>query len=626
MSLSVASRVRIGHARTVTRRTVPATTTDAASVDALVTALTELRDELADIRFPLTVPSAGPASTEAGRILRQLDDYLLPRLSRPDAPLLVVVGGSTGAGKSTLVNSVVRAPVSPSGVLRPTTMAPVLVSHPADTAWYAEGQLLPELPRTTGLTSEPGSLRIIAAPGMIPGLALLDAPDFDSVVAANRRTAEQLLAAADLWLFVTTAARYADAVPWEVLRTAGARGTALAIVLDRVPPGAEQAIGHHLDELLERNGLAGTRRFVVPETKVDGQGLLAERLVDPLCDWLAQLATDAGKRSTVVRQTVFGAVTALAPALRDLALAADEQVAAAGALDEGVRAAWTTALTSVERGSGDGTVLRGEALTRWQDFVGSGQLVHALQAHLGRLRDRVGAALTGRQAPGGQLRDALAAGLVTVITSAAADAEDQVRAVWATQPGLLAAVPAAPDARADAQRAVRLWQGRLPDLVRGEPADGRRGLPRTQVEATTLLVTIAVCASRTYAPTAAELAVTGGLHGGDQALLDRVFADEKLRDLAQRARAELGRFVRDLFDARLGRYLVTLDTAAVPAELPDRLRAVAGATRAALETAGPGGAPPSDSDAGTGGGRPGGGAAGTARIRGVRAGGAGEAA
>src|SRR6185437_1246319 len=147
--------------------------------------------------------------------------------------LLVVVGGSTGAGKSTLVNSVVRAPVSPSGVLRPTTMAPVLVSHPADTAWYAEGQLLPELPRTTGLTSEPGSLRIIAAPGMIPGLALLDAPDFDSVVAANRRTAEQLLAAADLWLFVTTAARYADAVPWEVLRTAGARGTALAIVLDR---------------------------------------------------------------------------------------------------------------------------------------------------------------------------------------------------------------------------------------------------------------------------------------------------------------------------------------------------------------------------------------------------------
>ena len=586
MSLSVASRVRIGHARTVTRRTAPAKTTDTASVDALVTALTELRAELADVRLPLDVPSAGPASTDAARILRQLDDYLLPRLSRPDAPLLVVVGGSTGAGKSTLVNSVVRAPVSPSGVLRPTTMAPVLVSHPADTTWYVEGNLLPGLPRTTGLTSEPGSLRIIAAPGMIPGLALLDAPDFDSVVAANRRAAEQLLAAADLWLFVTTAARYGDAVPWEVLRTAGARGTSLAIVLDRVPPGAEQAIGHHLDELLERNGLAGTRRFVVPETQVDGQGLLAERLVDPLCDWLAQLASDAGKRSIVVRQTVFGAVTALVPALRDLALAADDQVAASNALEQEVRAARGAALTAVERGSGDGTLLRGEALTRWQDFVASGQLVHALHAHLGRMRDRVGAALTGRQTPGGQLRAALATGLAKVITSAAADAEDQVRAVWASQPGLLAAVPPAPDAHAGAERAVRLWQGRLADLVRGEADGGRRNLPKARVAATTLLVTVAVCASQTYAPTAAELAVAGGLHGGDQALLDRVFAEERMRDLAQRARTELGRYVRDLFDGWLGRYLSTLDTAAVPADLPDRLRAAAQATGAALDPGG----------------------------------------
>ena len=39
---------------------------------------------------------------------------------------------------------------------------------------------------------------------------MLDAPDIDSVV-QNRQLASQLLAAADLWLFVTSAARYADA-------------------------------------------------------------------------------------------------------------------------------------------------------------------------------------------------------------------------------------------------------------------------------------------------------------------------------------------------------------------------------------------------------------------------------
>ena len=43
----------------------------------------------------------------------------------------MVVGGSTGAGKSTLVNTLVGAEVSTAGVLRPTTRAPVLACHPS---------------------------------------------------------------------------------------------------------------------------------------------------------------------------------------------------------------------------------------------------------------------------------------------------------------------------------------------------------------------------------------------------------------------------------------------------------------------------------------------------------------
>src|SRR6185312_4018983 len=148
--------------------------------------------------------------------------YLLPRLARLDAPLLVVVGGSTGAGKSTLVNSIVRTPVSPAGVLRPTTRAPVLVCHPSDMPWFTEANILPGLQRTTGASSAGSAaadirtLQVVSAPALTPGLALLDAPDIDSVVDANRALATQLLAAADLWLFVTTASRYADAVPWEL--------------------------------------------------------------------------------------------------------------------------------------------------------------------------------------------------------------------------------------------------------------------------------------------------------------------------------------------------------------------------------------------------------------------------
>jgi Dynamin family len=162
---------------------------------ALVGSLRRVRAELAAIRFPLALPDAGTAAESARALATQLDDYLLPRLARLDAPLLVVVGGSTGAGKSTLVNSLVRAPVSPAGVLRPTTRAPVLVSAPGDTRWFlgppdtgadADRYLLPHLVRTTGLDAEPGALRVISAPGLRRGLALLDAPDLDSVVAANR--------------------------------------------------------------------------------------------------------------------------------------------------------------------------------------------------------------------------------------------------------------------------------------------------------------------------------------------------------------------------------------------------------------------------------------------------------
>jgi hypothetical protein len=58
-------------------------------------------------------------------------------------------------------------------------------------------------------------LRLVTSEELWPGLAILDAPDIDSVEIANHDLAAQLLGAADLWLFVTTAARYADAVPWE---------------------------------------------------------------------------------------------------------------------------------------------------------------------------------------------------------------------------------------------------------------------------------------------------------------------------------------------------------------------------------------------------------------------------
>ena len=124
----------------------------------------------------------------ATRSSAQIDDYLLPRLTSMEAPLLMVVGGSTGAGKSTLVNSLVGAPVSPSGVLRPTTCSPVLVCHPDDLRWFEDDRILPAMSRTTGRAAGPAGSSSRPTRGLPSGVALLDSPDIDSVVDETARS------------------------------------------------------------------------------------------------------------------------------------------------------------------------------------------------------------------------------------------------------------------------------------------------------------------------------------------------------------------------------------------------------------------------------------------------------
>lgn len=71
------------------------------------------------------------------------------------------------------------------------------------------------------------------------GIVLPDALDLDSISADNRRLAGQLLAAADLWVFVTTANPNADAFSWKLFLDAALRDIMVAVVLHSVPEDAE---------------------------------------------------------------------------------------------------------------------------------------------------------------------------------------------------------------------------------------------------------------------------------------------------------------------------------------------------------------------------------------------------
>ena len=124
----------------------------------LDSALLQLRAAVAPVQLPLPLPDAPEQRQAAREIVSQLDDYVLPRLATIDAPLLAVVGGSTGAGKSTLVNSLVGRRVSAPGVIRPTTRAPVLVHHSDDAEWFTDDRILPGLARSTGAPGDARSL------------------------------------------------------------------------------------------------------------------------------------------------------------------------------------------------------------------------------------------------------------------------------------------------------------------------------------------------------------------------------------------------------------------------------------------------------------------------------------
>ncbi|HET7399022.1 MAG TPA: ABC transporter [Intrasporangium sp.] len=557
----------------------------------LLAAVRQLRHALGAAVLPLEVPGVDVARATRAKLVDQLDDYVVPRLESLDAPLLAVVGGSTGAGKSTLVNSLIGREVTKPGVLRPTTRSPVLICHPGDTGWFSGPRVLPGLSRVTGEAgdvSSPGTVRLVSTEAVNPGLALLDAPDIDSVVAANRDLAAQLLAAADLWIFVTTAARYADAVPWDLLREASERGTSVAVVLDRVPGEALDEIRADLAGMLRDQGLADAPIFSVVESRLE-DGLLPADQTERLRSWLRTLAGDAAARSAVVRQTLHGALESIDARAAVLASASAQQESAAETLLEAAHAAYDDALVEVRAGVQDGTLLRGEVLARWQEFVGTGEFFRQVESTVSRLRDRVTSFLRGEPAPSEHLGEALQTGVQALLSNRAELAASGTARAWRSLPGgaqLLSRDPTLARSSGDVggriERLVRDWQGDILEMVRDEGRD-RRTTARIMAYGVNGLgvVLMLVTFASTAGITGAEVGIAGGTAVLGQKLLEAVFGDQAVRELARKARERLLDLVADVYAAERARFDAAVASAQVPAGQGAAIAAAAAAVKAA---------------------------------------------
>jgi len=568
-------------------------------------AILALRKPIVAASLPLEAPGVEEARHERRKLLSQIDDYLLPRLRESGAPILVALVGSTGAGKSTLVNSIVGSHVSMTGIRRPTTNSPVLACHPDDVGWFAENVFLPTVPRVRqeGLarSGKDGLLVLAANEGMPKGVALLDTPDIDSVVQAHHEFAHQFLDASDLWLFMTTATRYADATVWELLQHARDRGAALGIVLSRVLPAVSEEVAGHFHAMLEANGLTGDQRFVIPETVlIDGK--LPPEICAPVREWLAETAEQPDRRVAVLTRTMSGVLDTFRIRVPSLAAQVEDQITVRAGLTRAIVGAYQAGLDEIDRTMQNGALMSGEVLARWQDFAGAGDLLRSLQSRRGSrqhkhraparaqalklaartaieslitsVSDRAaenclarwrehpsGAALLDHLASGGaaaatwQSEFAAEAGLIfgwdsaedVAVLGEASDPQERIAALGRSSPEMAIRTT----------RAVSAWQDQVTHLVQAENVTKRSIAKAVTLDddalATVLIVSL-LGSSEDDTGTATI----------PRRLLTSLFGAGLLRDIMARTRADLRHRIKLILDEEMRRFADVIDAVGTP--------------------------------------------------------------
>jgi energy-coupling factor transporter ATP-binding protein EcfA2 len=542
---------------------------------------------LADRR--LAFPTANPAAEARARQLHDhLDGFIRPRVADIDAPLLVLLLGPTGAGKSSLLNTIAGAGVSEAGVLRPTTKDAVLYASESDSDRILSSG------RFTAIARD--RLRLAAAPASSDGVAVIDAPDIDSVERDNRELADVLVEICDLCVFVTTATRYADLVPWEVLRRVRERGLPLVVVLNRVPADEEDrtAVVADAERLLGDTGAQDAQEPVeliaIDEGDTDPRvnGLAREK-ARPLLERIARLAAEADERRAVATQALAGALRGLAPLAHAIADDLEHEAIDAESLRRIAASTYAEELASLSASLQGGLILRAEVLRRWNDFVGADQVARFISSGIGRLRAMILTAFRGTTAaPVTVVEEEMTSTLEALALRHATEAARRTAVAWSDRSqaaALVARNPALWSASEGFGPAVRdglaAWMRSIIEDVR-EHAGRKRAVAQIAalgVNVVAVAVMLGVFAY-TAGLTGAEVGIAAGTAFLNQKLLEAIFGEGAMGELISNARARLESLLTSLFDRERARF-----EALVPP--PADLRELAASLRAAVEGVAP---------------------------------------
>jgi len=519
----------------------------------------------------LAFPAAKPAALSRARQLHDhLDGFLRPRLADLDAPLLVLLVGPTGAGKSSLLNTIAGARVSEAGVLRPTTREAVLYASENDSRRILESGRLAVVAKNR--------LRVAASPADNDGVVVIDAPDVDSVERDNRALADVLVESCDLCIFVTTATRYADLVPWEVLRRVRERGLPLVVVLNRVPTDEDDRAA----VVADARRLLTADLVVVDEGDLDtGIDGLARDKVRLLLDRIARLAAEAGERRAVAAQALAGALRGLAPLAHAVADDLDHEAIDADALRRIAVTIYGEELATLTSAVQGGLILREEVLRRWNEFVGADQVARFISSGIGRLRAMLLTVLRGKTAaPVTVVETEMRSTLEALALRHASDAARRTAASWSDRSEGAAVVVGNPSLWSASEKfapAIRdgldSWMRTIVDDVRAHA--GRKRAVAVVAALGLNAVGVAVMLTvfiHTAGLTGTEVGIAAGTALLNQKLLEAIFGEGAMAELVGNARSGLARLMTTLFDEDRKRFEALVAPSAALREVAAGLR------------------------------------------------------